>query len=134
VGFVVPLAELEFRASRAGGPGGQHVNKASTRVEVLWDVARSPSLDDGQRERMVRRLKKRIDSSGVLHVIASERRSQLRNRLAAVERLQTIVTAALHEPKPRKRTKPPRSAAEARLRTQQRRADIKRTRGRAEEE
>ena len=130
----MPLAELEFRASRAGGPGGQHVNKASTRVEVLWDVARSPSLDDGQRERMVRRLKKRIDSSGVLHVIASERRSQLRNRLAAVERLQTIVTAALHEPKPRKRTKPPRSAAEARLRTKQRRADIKRTRGRAEEE
>lgn len=132
--FLVPLAELEFRASRAGGPGGQHVNKASTRVEVRWDVARSPSLDEAQRERLIRRLGKRVDSNGVLHLTAGERRSQLQNRLAAVERLQTTVTAALQERKPRKRTRIPRSAVEARLRAKRRRAHIKRARGRADEE
>lgn len=129
--FVVPLAELEFRASRAGGPGGQHVNKASTRVEVLWDVAHSPTLDASQRERLLRRLKNRIDGAGVLRVIAAERRSQAQNRAAALERLQALVTAALHQPKPRRPTRPSRAAKEARLAAKRRRAQLKRLRDRS---
>lgn len=134
VAFVVPLAELEVRASRSGGPGGQHVNKVATRVQISWDVARSPSLDAAQRERLLRRLKQRIDSDGVLHLSASEYRSQHRNRLAGVERLQAMVAAALREPKVRKRSRPPRSAAESRLRAKRRRAELKRQRRRSDEE
>jgi ribosome-associated protein len=134
VRYVVPDAELEFRASRAGGPGGQHVNKASTRIEVLWNVARSPSLDEIRRHRILQRLAARIDTAGVLRVVAAERRSQLQNRLAAAERLQVLVDRALHEPKARKRTKVPRAVKERRLASKQRRGHVKRLRGRPLEE
>lgn len=132
--YVVPDAELEFRASRAGGPGGQHVNKASTRIEVLWNVARSPSLDEIRRHRILQRLAARIDTAGVLRVVAAERRSQLQNRLAAAERLQVLVDRALHEPKARKPTKVPRAVKERRLAGKQRRGHVKKLRGRPREE
>ena len=134
VRYVVPEAELEFRASRAGGPGGQHVNKASTRIEVLWNVAQSPSLDETSRQRIVERLAARIDTAGVLRVVAAERRSQLRNRLAAARRLQTLVDRALHEPKARKPTKVPRAVKERRLAGKRRRGVAKKLRGRPREE
>lgn len=127
--FAVPEDELQFRASRAGGPGGQHVNKAATRIEVLWDVRESPSLTAPQRERLLRRLGNRIDSHGVLRVVADDRRSQMRNRQSAVARLKALVEEALRAPRPRKPTTPPRSAAEKRLSTKRRRGEIKRKRG-----
>lgn len=132
--FTVPDEELRFRASRAGGPGGQHVNKASTKVEVRWNVARSPSLSESQRRRILERLANRIDAKGVLRVAAGSRRSQLLNREAAVSRLRTLVRAALHRPRPRKRTTPPASATKQRLEAKRRRGALKRERRRVEPE
>ncbi len=126
--FTVPPDELRFQVSRAGGPGGQHVNKTSTRVEVRWNVVRSPSLSEEQRERLLRRLGNRIDSRGNLRVAADERRSQLQNREAAVGRLTALVAEALKTPKPRKETKPPRSAIEKRLAAKRQRSALKRDR------
>jgi ribosome-associated protein len=128
MGFTVPLDEMRFRASRAGGPGGQHVNKAATRVEVRWNVARSPSLSERQRTRLLERLAGRIDARGNLRVVADERRSQRRNREAATARLRALVAGALQVRKPRKRTRPPRSAEEKRLAEKRRRAERKRRR------
>ena len=113
--FQIPDAELSFRATRSSGPGGQHVNQTSTRVEVRWQVTTSPSLTEAQRERLLEKLSTRIDSRGYIRVVAEERRSQLRNREAAVSRLNELVQAALKKPKPRKKTKPPASAHRKRL-------------------
>ena len=113
--FQIPAAELSFRATRAGGPGGQHVNQTSTRVEVRWQVTTSASLTEAQKERLLEKLSSRIDSRGYIRVVAEERRSQLRNREAEVERLNELVQAALKTPKPRKKTKPPASANRKRL-------------------
>ena len=126
--FTIPPAELEFRASRAGGPGGQHVNKASTRIEVRWDIEASPSLTPTQRSRLRARLGRRIDAGGVLRVTADERRSQLRNREAALTRLTELVQRALQRPTPRQPTTPPPRAREARLRAKAHRARRKRER------
>lgn len=127
-GLRLPLAELEFRASRAGGPGGQHVNTSSTRVEVWWDVAGSPSLSEGQRARLLTRLATRLDGAGRLRLVAGGSRSQLRNREAVTERLAELVAAALVVPKTRKRTRPTRASKAARLESKRRRAATKRDR------
>ncbi|HEX2638009.1 MAG TPA: alternative ribosome rescue aminoacyl-tRNA hydrolase ArfB [Gemmatimonadales bacterium] len=124
----LPLAELEFRASRSGGPGGQHVNTSSTRVELWWDVANSPTLSDEQRRRLVDRLATRLDGKGRLRVVAGGSRSQLRNREEATERLRQMVAAALVVPKARKRTRPSRAAKAGRLEEKRRRAAVKRDR------
>jgi ribosome-associated protein len=124
----LPLAELEFRATRSGGPGGQHVNTSSTRVEVSWDLAGSPSLTPDQRDRMMRRLASRVDGTGRLRLVSSTSRSQLRNREDVVERLRQLLADALVIPKVRKRTKPSRAAKAARLESKRRRAATKRDR------
>jgi ribosome-associated protein len=124
----VPLAELEFRASRSGGPGGQHVNTSSTRVEVTWDVAGSPALSDEQRQRLLARLASRLDGTGRLRLVSSSTRSQLRNREDVTERLREVVALALVVPKTRKRTRPPRAAKAARLESKRRRSATKRDR------
>jgi ribosome-associated protein len=124
----LPLAELEYRASRSGGPGGQHVNTSSTRIEVVWDIAASPSLDEAQRARLLARLATRVDSAGRLRLVSGGSRSQLQNREEVTERLRAMVAAALAVPKPRKRTKPSRAAKTRRLEAKRRRSDIKRTR------
>jgi ribosome-associated protein len=124
----VPLAELEFRASRSGGPGGQHVNTSSTRVEVTWDVAGSPVLSDEQRQRLLARLASRLDGTGRLRLVSSGTRSQLRNREDVTERLREVVAQALVVPKARKRTRTPRAAKAARLENKRRRAATKRDR------
>jgi ribosome-associated protein len=126
----LPLAELEFRASRSGGPGGQHVNTSSTRVEVWWDVARSPALSEAQRGRLLARLATRLDTAGRLRLVAASSRSQWRNRQEAVERLRDVVARALEVPKPRKRTKPSRAAKAARLDEKRRRSARKQERRR----
>ena len=114
-GLVIPRHELVFRASRAGGPGGQHVNTSSTRVEVVWNVARSAVLSPEERVRLLAKLASRIDADGSLRIVGSEFRSQSRNREAAIERLAETVRKALHVPKKRKKTKPTRRAVEKRL-------------------
>jgi ribosome-associated protein len=124
----LPLSELDYRASRSGGPGGQHVNTSSTRIEVWWDVAGSPSLTDEQRGQLLQRLGPRLDSTGRLRLVSSGSRSQLRNREDVTERLQSVVAAALAVRKKRKPTKPSRAAKAARLEAKKRRAAIKRHR------
>ncbi len=126
--LLVPMSELDYRATRSGGPGGQHVNTSSTRIEVWWDVAGSAALTDAQRTRLLSRLATRLDGEGRLRVVASASRSQLRNREAATERLRELVAAALAVPKPRKRTKVSRAAKAARLEAKRRRSATKRDR------
>jgi ribosome-associated protein len=125
----IPLSELEYRASRSSGPGGQHVNTSSTRIEVWWDVAASPALTTDQRTRLLQRLSSRLDSSGRLRLVSGGSRSQLRNREDVTTRLQTVVAAALAIPKRRKPTKPSQAAKEARLQAKRRRSATKQRRG-----
>jgi ribosome-associated protein len=127
-GLDLPRSELEFRASRSGGPGGQHVNTSSTRVEVWWDISRSPTLSEQQRVRLTARLGTRLDGSGRLRLVSSTSRSQLRNREEVTERLVRVVAEALRVPKQRKRTKPTRAAREKRLDAKRRRGATKRQR------
>jgi ribosome-associated protein len=126
----LPRAELEYRASRSGGPGGQHVNTSSTRVEVWWDIAASPTLSEDQRARLLTALAARLDGEGRLRLVSSGSRSQLRNREDVTERLRDIVARALVVPKRRKRTKPSRAAKAARLDAKRRRSALKRERRR----
>jgi ribosome-associated protein len=128
--LAIPRSELVYRASRSGGPGGQHVNTSSTRVELLWDVARSRAVDDAQRARLAERLAPRLDAEGNIRVVASDRRSQQQNRAAAEERLAELVRRALAVPKPRKATKPSRAAKERRLAEKRHRAERKQERRR----
>ena len=111
----IPRSELEARASRSGGPGGQHVNTSSTRVEVRWNVVRSSAVTEPQRERLVARLASRLDGEGWIRVVASDSRSQRQNRERAEERLADLVRRALVVPKARRPTKPSRAAKQARL-------------------
>ena len=115
----IPRDELEFRASRSSGAGGQHINKTSSRVEVMWNIHRTRLLDDLQRARVVEKLASRLDSDGNLRVVASDTRSQLRNRDIAERRLSELVRHALIVPKKRKPTKPSKAAKERRLREKQ---------------
>ena len=125
---VVPERELRWRFSRSSGPGGQSVNTADSRVELSLDLARTTSLGPVQRARALDRLSKRL-VDGVITVSASEHRSQLRNREAALERLATILAKALAPPPPRRRpTKPRRGAVERRLADKKRRARTKQLR------
>jgi ribosome-associated protein len=121
----VPLSELDYQASRSGGPGGQHVNTSSTRIEVWWDVARSPSLSEAQRAQLLERLRSRLDSSGRLRLVSSASRSQLRNREDVTERLRSVVASALAVRKKRKPTRPSRAAKAARLEAKRRRSMTK---------
>jgi ribosome-associated protein len=121
----VPLSELDYQASRSGGPGGQHVNTSSTRVEVWWDVAQSPSLSEAQRAQLLERLGSRLDSSGRLRLVSSASRSQLRNREDVTERLRSVVASALAVRKKRKPTRPSRAAKAARLEAKRRRSMTK---------
>jgi ribosome-associated protein len=129
----LPVGELDYRASRSGGPGGQHVNTSSSRVEIWWDVAGSPTLTEEQRARLLTGLASRLDSGGRLRLVSSGSRSQLRNREEVTERLRDIVAAALVVPKARKRTKPSRAAKAARLEAKRRRSKTKQERRRRPE-
>lgn len=121
----IPAWELWFEFATSGGPGGQHVNKTATKVLLHFDVARSHSLNQAQRDRIRAKLASRMDRAGVLIVRARDTRSQRRNRELAIERFQALLADALVIPKPRKRTKPSRSATERRLTDKKRRAETK---------
>ncbi len=115
-GFLsIPRSELIVRASRSGGPGGQHVNTSSTRVEIVWNVLGSTVLFDDQRALLLKALRTRLSAAGDLRVVASDTRSQARNRALAEQRLADIVRLALVVKKARKKTRPTRSAVERRL-------------------
>lgn len=131
--LLIPGEELELRASRAGGPGGQHVNTTSSRVELRWDVRASSALTDVQRARLLDRLAHRLTNDGVLVLHASEHRSQHRNREAALGRLATIVAEALEVPRERRPTRPTRSARRRRLETKRIRSTTKELRRRPED-
>jgi ribosome-associated protein len=128
--LAIPVAELEFRASRSSGPGGQGVNTTDSRVELRFDLAGSPSLPDEAKARALRRLGPRLDSGGVLRVVAQTQRSQLANRRAAVDRFTELMSAALATPRPRRPPPPTRAAAARRVESKRRRSATKRLRGR----
>ena len=130
--LAIPRAELAYQPSRAGGPGGQHVNTSSTRIEVRWDVAGSPALSDAQRAQLLTRLAPRLDTAGQLRLVAAGSRSQLRNREEVTERLRAVIADALKVRKSRRRTKVPRAAKERRLEMKKKRGDVKRMRGRVD--
>ncbi|WP_341978337.1 alternative ribosome rescue aminoacyl-tRNA hydrolase ArfB [Microbacterium sp. LWO13-1.2] len=129
-GLTIPESELSWRFSRSSGPGGQSVNTADSRVELVWDAAGSTALSPIQRERLFERLSGRL-VGGVLTIVASEHRAQVRNRDAARDRLATIVAEALRPPAPPRRpTKPSRGSKERRLKAKQQRTDVKQLRRR----
>jgi ribosome-associated protein len=130
----IPLAELRFQASRSGGPGGQHVNTSSTRMELWWDVAGSTALSEPDRNRILSRLASRLDSQGRLRLVSGAHRSQLQNRQAVMARLQTVVADALKIPKVRRVTRPTKASKERRLEEKKRRGAVKRDRRRGPEE
>lgn len=125
----IPLSELSYRFSRGSGPGGQHVQKSSTRVELLFDVANSPSLNDAQRSRVLKRLAGYVDTTGLLHLTSQSERSQLLNREAVVSRFQSMMRGALKRRKRRKPTRPTAQSKERRLRKKKERSQIKKGRG-----
>jgi ribosome-associated protein len=118
----IPMSEIEVRASRSSGPGGQHANVTASRIEAVFDVEASPTLGAEERERIRRR------HGRLVTAVAQDARSQARNRELALERLAAKLRAALHRQKPRRATRPGRAAKERRLQAKRRRADLKRDR------
>ncbi|HET7583748.1 MAG TPA: alternative ribosome rescue aminoacyl-tRNA hydrolase ArfB [Gemmatimonadaceae bacterium] len=130
----IPRAELDVRATRSGGPGGQHVNTSATRIELLWRPAESRALSEAQRERVLAALAWRLDASGAIRVVASEHRSQRRNRDAAEARLAALIRGALAVRRARVPTRPTRAAVERRLQEKRQRSERKRRRRTREDE
>ncbi|HUO73585.1 MAG TPA: alternative ribosome rescue aminoacyl-tRNA hydrolase ArfB [Solirubrobacteraceae bacterium] len=120
----IPLHEVELRASRSSGPGGQHANVTASRIEASFDVAASRALSDEQKRRVIARLGPRVVA------VAQDSRSQSRNRELALERLQRRLTTALAVPRARRATTPTRASKQARLEAKRRQAERKRTRRR----
>jgi ribosome-associated protein len=127
-GVGIPLSEIELRASRSSGPGGQHANVTASRIEAVFDVAESRSLSDDQKRRVMARVGPRLTA------VAQDSRSQSRNRELALERLCGRLAAALAVPRSRRATKPSRGARDRRLQSKRRRGEIKRARRRPEPE
>jgi ribosome-associated protein len=126
----VPLTEFEFRASTGGGPGGQHVNRSATRIELWWNPTTSPSLTGTQRALVTERLAHRLDRSGRIRVVSGSRRSQLMNREAALARLAELIASALRVAPKRRKTRPTKASVERRLVNKRRRSTQKQNRGR----
>ncbi|MBN1889309.1 MAG: aminoacyl-tRNA hydrolase [Thermoflexales bacterium] len=124
----VPLSELRFRFVRSRGPGGQHVNTSSTQVELLFDVANSPSLSEAQKARLLAKLASYIDKEGILHLSSQSTRSQHQNRQDIIVRFQRLVHSALRVPKKRRPTRPTAASRERRLEAKHQRGQIKRMR------
>jgi ribosome-associated protein len=122
--LAIPLAEIELRASRSSGPGGQHANVTASRVEAVFDVAASRSLDEARRVRLMERL------GPVVTAVAQDARGQSRNRELALERLAAKIAAALHVPKRRRATKPSKASRRRRLDAKRRTGERKQARRR----
>lgn len=129
----IPEHEITFSASRSGGPGGQHVNKVSSRVTLYFDVTASPSLSETQKRRILQRLATRISQDGVLRVVAQQHRSQAANRKAATERFANLLCDALTPVAVRRQTTVPEAAQQRRLEAKKRRGQLKQQRTRKTE-
>jgi ribosome-associated protein len=127
-GAAVPLSEIELRTSRSSGPGGQHANVTASRVEAVFDVEASHSLDDEQKRRISARL------GPVVRAVAQDTRSQTRNRELALERMRARLESALIVPKQRRATRPTGAARRRRLEGKRRRGEVKRMRRRPPDE
>ena len=127
-GVAIPLSEIELRASRSSGPGGQHANVTASRIEAVFDVRGSSALSDEQKRRVMARVGPRLTA------VAQDSRSQSRNRELALERLRGRLAAALAVPRTRRATKPSRGARDRRLQSKRRRGEVKRARRRPEQE
>jgi len=125
----IPRAEVSYRASRAGGPGGQHVNTSSTRIELWWNVRESGAPSTEQRALLEERLGHRLDQDGWLRLVEAGSRSQLRNREAVTERFLKLVDHALKPKRVRKPTRIPKAEKQRRLESKRQRASVKRLRG-----
>ena len=125
----IPRFELLVKATRSGGPGGQHVNTSSSRVEVRWNPGESSALTPDEKARVAQRLASRTDGEGWIRVAASDTRSQRQNRLLAEQRLASLVARALHVRKKRISTAPTAASREERLRVKKLRSRRKRERG-----
>ena len=123
-GYRIPARDLEWRFDPAGGPGGQHANRASSRVELIFDLRSSGVFPPELRDHMVERLGTRA-SEGVVRVVAADSRSQWRNRQSARRRLATLLEESMRKPRTRRPTKPGRAARERRLKDKRRRSDKK---------
>jgi ribosome-associated protein len=129
--LAIPRGELDVRVSRSSGAGGQHVNKTSSRVEIFWNARTSQAVTEEQRSLLLSRLQSKLTTDGSVRVVASDMRSQSRNREIAEERLAELVRRALVVRRKRKATKPTRAAKEARLESKKRHSrkkDERRTR------
>ena len=124
-GLLIPASELRWRFSRSSGPGGQNVNTTDSRVELLFDLATTPSLPPHLRDRALRRLEGRL-LDGAVVITASEHRSQWQNRVAARQRLVELLQQAMAPPPPpRRATRPSRGSVERRLAAKKQRSAIK---------
>jgi ribosome-associated protein len=121
-GTVIPLDEIQFRASRSSGPGGQHANVTASRIEAVFEVERSEALSGEQRARLLRKLGPRVTA------VAQDARSQARNREIALERLREKLAEGVRRPKPRRPTRPSRAAREKRLEQKRQRSQRKASR------
>ncbi len=126
--WLPPESELEERFLRAGGPGGQHVDRSETAVQLRFDVVASRHVPDRIKPRLLRLAGRRADTDGVITIQSGEYRSQHRNRQEVRRRLAELIEQASRIPKPRRKTAPSRAAKKKRLRDKRRRSDIKRKR------
>ena len=122
------MPELVFSASRSGGPGGQHVNKTSTKVNLRFDLRNSALLSEEQKQILLEKLGSRISKEGVLTVSAQNSRSQLQNKQATIKKLDMLLTEAFSKRKTRKATKPSKTAVEKRLQEKTIKSDKKKWR------
>jgi ribosome-associated protein len=125
---LVLASEVAFRTSRSGGKGGQHVNKVSTKVELIFNIAASLHLTDEQKLLLATRLAGKLSQDGSLHVVAQEERSQPGNKQAALRKFYRLIEKGLHVPKNRKPTKATRASKEKRLQGKKRVSELKRLR------
>lgn len=131
--LTIPESELEITASRSSGPGGQHVNKTDTRIQVRWNLEGSAVLSDNQRRLLLNNLSTRVTEAGDILITSDTHRSQRRNREDALQRLAALLREALIPPKPRKKTRPSRAAREKRIQEKKQRSQVKKTRGKIQD-